>query len=169
MRKILGVGVLGAAMLVAGMFISNYAGATLAQCLNNPPSGINNGKPFLEIWAAICELEDDIDNITPQATTITYTITSADTAGSVVIGPVTAKTFVMMFTTDGLYDGDARFQAKLIGGTWANIGPGQQASSTRIGGPDSVPDNTYELPLKIRVVVNAQATTGQSEARIDFL
>jgi len=37
--------------------------AVISQCDNNSPRGISNGAPFLEMWAAICDLQEQIDNI----------------------------------------------------------------------------------------------------------
>jgi len=45
--------------ITTGMF----AFADISQCDNNSPRGISNGKPFLEMWAAICDLQEQIDNI----------------------------------------------------------------------------------------------------------
>ena len=33
-----------------------------SQCDNDPPSGTNNGVPFLEIWDVICALQENLDN-----------------------------------------------------------------------------------------------------------
>ena len=52
-----------AAVLTTGIFLGNSAIATLSQCDNVPPSGNNpaaKGKPWLEVWAAICSLQADI-------------------------------------------------------------------------------------------------------------
>jgi len=53
-------------VLITGMLLGNTASATLPllQCDNVPPSGNNpgnKGKPFLEIWAAICMIEEAIE------------------------------------------------------------------------------------------------------------
>lgn len=52
-----------AIVLVTGLFIGNSASATFEQCSRDPPHGVNKGKPFLEIWAALCDLEQRLENI----------------------------------------------------------------------------------------------------------
>lgn len=58
-------------MIVAGAFIAGslttgpFAFAQLSQCATNPPHGIADGPIWGEVWTAICELEDRLDNITP--------------------------------------------------------------------------------------------------------
>ena len=37
--------------------------ASFDQCNNSPPSGKSEGKTFLEIWEAICELQDRVDTL----------------------------------------------------------------------------------------------------------
>ena len=52
-----------AAAFVAGTLTTGgvaYAGVD--PCSNDPPQGVSDGRPFLEIWAAICDLQDQIDN-----------------------------------------------------------------------------------------------------------
>jgi len=53
-----------AAAFVAGTMTTGgvvYAGVD--QCSNDPPQGISDGRPFLEIWQAICDLETQVDSI----------------------------------------------------------------------------------------------------------
>lgn len=56
-------------MAIAGSFVAGsltsgpFAFAQLSQCENTPPHGIGGGPVWGEVWAAICELEDRIDNI----------------------------------------------------------------------------------------------------------
>ncbi len=183
MRKIVVVGVLVGAMLSAGIFIGNYASATFEQCLNDPPRGINNGKPFLEIWAAICELEGQIEDIEltpgppgppgpagPGISTESYTITPTDEAGDVVIDAIEGKTFVMIFKTSSDYDGGANFQALLADETtWVNVDPSQFSDFTSVGGMDSLFFDDYKLPITIRVEVTSQANMGTSLAQIDYI
>ncbi|HSB49780.1 MAG TPA: MopE-related protein [Nitrosopumilaceae archaeon] len=45
--------------LVSGSFVF----ANIDQCEKNPPQGQNKGAPFLEIWAAICDLKNQLDEI----------------------------------------------------------------------------------------------------------
>jgi hypothetical protein len=53
-----------AAAFVAGTMTTGGAVyASFDQCANNPPMGTSDGKPFLEIWAAICDLESQVANI----------------------------------------------------------------------------------------------------------
>ncbi|MDH3618426.1 MAG: hypothetical protein OEM89_06845 [Nitrosopumilus sp.] len=56
-----------AAAFVAGtMTTGGVVYASFDQCSNDPPQGISDGKPFLEIWAAICDLENKVNNIDTQ-------------------------------------------------------------------------------------------------------
>ena len=53
-----------AAAFVAGTLTTGGAVyASFDQCSNDPPQGISDGKPFLEIWAAICDLETLVGDI----------------------------------------------------------------------------------------------------------
>jgi len=53
-----------AAAFVAGtMTTGGVVYASFDQCNNNPPQGISGGKPFLEIWQAICDLETQVGDI----------------------------------------------------------------------------------------------------------
>ena len=53
-----------AAAFVAGtMTTGGVVYASFDQCNNDPPHGVSDGKPFLEIWQAICDLETQVDSI----------------------------------------------------------------------------------------------------------
>jgi len=53
-----------AAAFVAGtMTTGGVVYASFDQCSNDPPQGISDGRPFLEIWQAICDLELQVDQI----------------------------------------------------------------------------------------------------------
>ncbi len=101
--------------------------------------------------------------------TIKHEITSADPTNSIVIWPVCAKMFVMIFKTDSDYDGIAEFQAELEDGSWVQVGPSQFSSLTSVGGMDSIPTDNLKLPLTIRVEVIDDAENGTSLAQIDFI
>ena len=58
--------VVAAAFVAGTMTTGGIVYATMDQCNNNPPQGISNCKPFLEIWAAICDLENQVDDIEAQ-------------------------------------------------------------------------------------------------------
>ncbi len=56
-----------AAAFVAGtMTTGGVVYASFDQCNNDPPHGVSDGKPFLEIWQAICDLENQVDDIEAQ-------------------------------------------------------------------------------------------------------
>jgi hypothetical protein len=101
--------------------------------------------------------------------TIKHEITSDDSTNSVVIGPVCAKMFVMIFKTDSDYDGSAEFQAELEDGSWVQVGPSQFSGLTSVGGMDSIPTDNLKLPITIRVEVTDDADNGTSLAQIDFI
>jgi len=53
-----------ASILILGTLVSGtIAFANFDQCANDPAQGKNKGDPFLEIWAAICDLQNQIDTI----------------------------------------------------------------------------------------------------------
>ena len=62
MTKGIWVGLLAVAFVAGSLTTGSIAFGDVSQCENDPPKGNNNGKPFLEIWAAICDLQDQIDN-----------------------------------------------------------------------------------------------------------
>lgn len=70
-------------MAITGAFVAgslttgSFAFAQLSQCANNPPHGIGGGPVWGEVWTAICELENRIDNISSSAVNIKY-VTLAD-------------------------------------------------------------------------------------------
>jgi len=101
--------------------------------------------------------------------TISVPITPADQVDSIVIAPFTPKLLTMTFKTNANYDGAAQFQAQTQSGDWVKIGPTQVAGMTVINGMDSIPAADYQLPLKIRVAVIKQTTSGQSTAQLDYL
>jgi len=52
-----------AAAFVAGtMTTGGVVYASFDQCSNDPPQGVSDGRPFLEIWQAICDLETQVGN-----------------------------------------------------------------------------------------------------------
>ena len=64
-----------AAAFVAGtMTTGGVVYASFDQCSNDPPQGISDGRPFLEIWQAICDLETQVDSNEDSAILGFYTI-----------------------------------------------------------------------------------------------
>ena len=64
-QYILALAIVGA--FVAGTLTTGgvaYAGVD--PCSNDPPHGVSDGRPFLEIWAALCDLETQVDDIEAQ-------------------------------------------------------------------------------------------------------
>jgi len=57
------IGVVAIGFVVGSLTSGTVAFASISQCDNNLPQGINKGKPFLEIWTAICDLQDQIDDL----------------------------------------------------------------------------------------------------------
>lgn len=114
-----------AAAFVAGtMTTGGIVHASFDQCLNNPPQGIAPGTPFAEMWAAICDLEDEVDSIDTQddllgfyRLQITESFTGAQFEGNV--------------TTD-CDDGDVA----VSGGYSHGLNPGLNVVATGVSGVD---------------------------------
>ena len=81
-----------AAAFVAGtMTTGGVVYASFDQCDDDIPHGISDGRPFLEIWQAICDLETQVDDVEDLANLGTYQATTTITVGSGLTGVVQAE------------------------------------------------------------------------------
>ncbi len=63
MNRNLSIALIIAAFFAGSITTGGVVNASFDQCNTLPPNGKSNGQPFLEIWDAICDLQEQINSL----------------------------------------------------------------------------------------------------------